>query len=732
MVSAPSAVAAREFLRGLFWDAKPGERINVRFLGASGTRSSNGGRLVAIDPADPEIPEPGPREAPYYMVSYSGPAGELERTTFVWSDVDGRDWPGRFPGPRHLEPSGVMLSGKPKPLAYHMHWILGHSVPIKHALRLATLAALAFGGDLAVCDNEKRMMRIPGYPNFKPEYKQADGTWPLSRMIDWQPERTFDADDLEAMLVGQLVAEHTAPHTGHALAMALGAILGRAKWTAERITATVNYWCAEQDVDPMSQRDRVTAAVGTLARREQGILVSAAELREALGDKWTKFIKALGIGASNGDLILGDEAIGKVQTVERDIGEYVVSTGEWAWADGTLARWAKTHWELTSESTLLSSVFSVLARLKTQTDGVEEEYVPTHKVARAIQAVSTGRLASMPLAKLSASLIPLSNGVFNTTTGELLPHGKEHRNRWILPVSFDPAARCPEWLRFLAEAAPEAEVRAFLQKWFGYCLVYGNPKHWMLWLFGPSGTGKSTVLKVLLALFGPSAVAVSADDLGEYRLAQLSDARLAVSSELSNRTLKTALLKGIVSGDALTGRHPYGKPFTFSFEGKLVMASNALPPVDQSEGMWRRLVVLSFAVVPAVKDEKLIDKLRGELSGIFNWALEGLRLVSADPETWALPQSVVDLVEEYHDSADPYSQFVEDEIVLEEDGFAEQKPLYNRYRDWCEDRGLKPDPLGPIWMQELRRRGIRPVEVIVDGHAVRKWQGGALVGASLS
>src|SRR6185437_6463239 len=136
---------------------------------------------------------------------------------------------------------------------------------------------------------------------------------------------------------------------------------------------------------------------------------------------------------------------------------------------------------------------------------------------------------------------------------------------------------------------------SFIQEFAGYCLRQGNPFERMLWLYGPSGTGKSTVVKTLLRLFGDAGVAVNIDRITEYTVASMAAARVAVCTEMSPSMLKTISLKALVSGDPVQGRHPYGRPFDVSYRGKFICASNSLPPVDEGEGLWRRLALVPFS-----------------------------------------------------------------------------------------------------------------------------------------
>lgn len=95
-----------------------------------------------------------------------------------------------------------------------------------------------------------------------------------------------------------------------------------------------------------------------------------------------------------------------------------------------------------------------------------------------------------------------------------------------------------------------------------------------------------------------------------------------------NKCINTDAVKAATAGDWITGRELYKQPMKFRPFAKHFLAMNKRPNImDQSHGMWRRIWVLEFnrRFTEADMDLQLEEKLVGELSGIFNWALEGYR-----------------------------------------------------------------------------------------------------------
>src|SRR5262249_48658904 len=90
-------------------------------------------------------------------------------------------------------------------------------------------------------------------------------------------------------------------------------------------------------------------------------------------------------------------------------------------------------------------------------------------------------------------------------------------------------------------------------------------------------------------------------------------------------------LKQFVVGDPMTFEEKYKPAFTARPTARLMLATNNVPRFsDKSDGIWRRMILLPF-VIQIPKSEVIhgMDKPewwqeRGEMPGIFNWALHGL------------------------------------------------------------------------------------------------------------
>ena len=147
----------------------------------------------------------------------------------------------------------------------------------------------------------------------------------------------------------------------------------------------------------------------------------------------------------------------------------------------------------------------------------------------------------------------------------------------------------------------------------------------------------------------------------------------------------------MTGGDRLKGRPLYGTHIQFNIIGKLWLATNSLPQINNTDhGIWRRIKAIPFnrTFSAEEQDKTLGDKLIQELPGILNWAIEGC--LAWQEHELQTPQVVEDQVAEYKSAMDSISQFVRDECEQDSNHTCAASKFYQAYRDWCGSAGRKP------------------------------------------
>lgn len=136
----------------------------------------------------------------------------------------------------------------------------------------------------------------------------------------------------------------------------------------------------------------------------------------------------------------------------------------------------------------------------------------------------------------SSTLLPMQNGVLDAKTMLLTDYGAEHKFRWQLPYRYEEHAEInviKQWLNDYCEGdlAAVKTIRAF----FKIALIGGNFQKF-LEVVGPGGTGKSTLIRLLIMLIGErnhAATDLRNLEQNRFEAATLYGKKLAVISDSS-------------------------------------------------------------------------------------------------------------------------------------------------------------------------------------------------------
>lgn len=232
------------------------------------------------------------------------------------------------------------------------------------------------------------------------------------------------------------------------------------------------------------------------------------------------------------------------------------------------------------------------------------------------------------------ALLPMQNGVLDTKTMALTPYSAAHRFNWQLPYAYDHEAEIDvikQWLDDVTSG--DTDVISTIRAFFKITLVGGEIQKF-LEIVGPGGTGKSTLIRLLILLIGEanhSATDLKNLEQNRFEAATLYCKRLAVISDSSRYGGEVSVLKAITGGDPVRHeRKNQQQGGSFVYDGTVVIASNeAIQSTDYSSGLARRRLPISF--VRKITDEDQakwrpyggIEKaMQAELPGLLNWVLE--------------------------------------------------------------------------------------------------------------
>ena len=310
----------------------------------------------------------------------------------------------------------------------------------------------------------------------------------------------------------------------------------------------------------------------------------------------------------------------------------------------------------------------------------------------------------VPAAELDADpwVLGVENGTLDLRRGTLRPAAREDYITKLAPVAFNPEAQCPLFLKFLDEVmGSDQELVEYLQRVFGYMLTGDTSAQCLFFLYGTGANGKSTLLNIGKALLGSGLCRQTPSEMIMARpnksgatpeLASLVGARAVMTTEVEDRSLLAeSLIKQMTGGDPIPARHLYGNPFEYVPSFKLLIAGNHKPVILGDDlGIWRRIHLIPFTVTidAASRDPRLLEKLRGELPGILNWALEGCRLFQAgglNP-----PAAIVDAVTEYREEMDVFGSWLGECCNVREELYTTAKHSFGCFNIWLQTNGFRP------------------------------------------
>lgn len=313
------------------------------------------------------------------------------------------------------------------------------------------------------------------------------------------------------------------------------------------------------------------------------------------------------------------------------------------------------------------------------------------QLCRGLMAVDYSTLDRNPM------LFHCENAVINLDSRKPQEHDRENLNTKLSQVVYNPDAKCPRWIKFIAEITlGDKQLADYLQRICGYCLS-GLVEHESLFiLHGEGSNGKSVFTKTLLALLGDDyggvvqqELLMAAPNQHPTQFAYLYGRRCVVAQETDQDCrLNENQVKALTGGDRIQCRRMREDFWEFEPSHKIFLATNHVPIIRGTDkGIWRRVKLIPFNAKfdGSQIDNKLASKLAAELPGILNWCIEGFCNYLFDG--LHEPEIVQRARDAYKLEMNPLQQFVEDKCVMDPASEVKSSVLYQAFKLYCEENG---------------------------------------------
>lgn len=641
------------------------------------------------------------------------------RAVFVDLDEDGPEKLKKIESLQDTKPRFICESSPGK---YHAFWPINGDLPLEYFTPIQKHFSGLFGGDPAICDLP-RVMRMPGFYHHK-------GTPFMTRIVFDNPE----AKPLPARMLAEkaraLLASKVNP-------MVESRNVLNADFQVEESPQSLPSWLpgALEHIDPYLYKKWLDVGMAlhhATEGSEAGLKIfidwssKAANFdQDACRDKWTSFGNYTGQKLSVGTIYhlakeggwtgpqdenLTDAGNGKrlIRHFGKDLrfvpeaGKWLMyNNGRWGWDnDGGINRCAK-------ETTGI-----MLEEGKENKDGDQRLRLMKHALASEscfrlkamVDLAATEQEAVLHQSSLdfNPDLLGIATGVLNLKTGGIRSGQREDYLTKKSNVALTSSTNtCSAWLGFLGKVmAGSPELIKYLQRAIGYSLTGHTTEQCLFFLYGSGANGKSTFLNVLQGLMGDYCMAIDPETImfnsnsggATPELARLMGARAVITNEIEEgKRLAENRIKQMTGGDTMIARHLYQEPFEFKPEFKIWMAGNHKPAIKGTDhAIWRRIHLIPFTVtIPKEEqDPKLTEKLKAELPGILQWAVEGTkewRRHGLNP-----PKQVKAAVDDYRDEMDTLGHWLAEYCTFGSESKTESSSLYQSYKSWCQLNGHYP------------------------------------------
>ncbi len=247
--------------------------------------------------------------------------------------------------------------------------------------------------------------------------------------------------------------------------------------------------------------------------------------------------------------------------------------------------------------------------------------------------------------------------------------------------------------RFFKTTIPDEEDRLMFFQYAGYCMTRCTYLQKFMILYGPGGTGKSTIVNLTIDAIGQENVSflplqtLNMTD-GKFATIQLMGKLLNACSEIPRKALTdTSVLKQATGEDQIKGEYKGGSILFFNSYAKLLFSTNNIP-LNRDEGsnaFYRRMMILSIdqkgEYIPELK-----KKLQKEVDIFISVAVQAVHVMCShgSRKIHESPNSVR-AVEQYRLDSDPIARFISEGCTLGAGLEQQREQVYNAFSRWILD-----------------------------------------------
>jgi putative DNA primase/helicase len=273
-------------------------------------------------------------------------------------------------------------------------------------------------------------------------------------------------------------------------------------------------------------------------------------------------------------------------------------------------------------------------------------------------------------------------------------------------INYDPDARSELLDDYFKRFLPDRELRQFVQEVLGSSLLGSNPQRLLVFLFGPSSTGKSTVICLLQAVLGtysqPFNMTLFRESKEERARTDIADAlprRVILAEETGSwNVLDADSIKRLTGNSPVGARRNYDKQShsaTPAFTP--IIATNHPPKIRGADGAIDvRLLVLPFlnVIPPDENDEGRNDEMKADIAvreAFLAWLVDGYARYARRGGLPPHPAAVTRAKEKLKSSLTSTSEFLAEVCERAPENVCKTDVLFKVYRFWHKECAPESD-----------------------------------------
>lgn len=354
-----------------------------------------------------------------------------------------------------------------------------------------------------------------------------------------------------------------------------------------------------------------------------------------------------------------------------------------------------------------------------------EDFTNTYKLNIKEKIISDSYVDKEKFFKIDDDIVILENGRYIISQDKFIEGFDNIGIHFIKhPIIYDPNAKCQRFKAFIREITDSEDAYKTVQQYMGYMFWKNMKYHKHILATGTGANGKGKLQKIIEILYGRKNIShISLQNISEdqYCTGDLFLKVANVSGEMANLKIKEkGKIKEVLGGDTIATNRKFKGRIEFDNFAKCMFFCNEVPNTEVDDAWGRRYIILNMTKTfmdqidfntlseekiqsgrYMLKDADIIQKIELEISGIFNWCIEGLREViknkdiyynktlSEVKQMWLNKSDSVNVFVEKHieyEYIDPYEQL--EGQIKRETSFTSSDDIYKKYEEYCRNNNM--------------------------------------------